>query len=120
MLPDEPTVALIALLQAALGDDVRVMGERPADLTGLLPVVVLARRGGTEMASAQGILGDRPLISGDVYTAGLDAGYQLMTRVRRAMYQLGAAGNTGPIETPDTAEAAGVRRLTATWRYATH
>jgi hypothetical protein len=121
MLPDDPTAGLIAALQDKLGADVHVMGERPADLAERwLPCVVLTRRGGTELASAQAILGDAPLVFADVYTDGLDAGYSLMRDVRAAMYALGARANTGPVPTPDAAEAAGVRRLTASWRYLTH
>jgi hypothetical protein len=119
-LPAEPTRQLIAALQTKLGEERHVMGERPADLSDLLPVVVLARRGGNEMASLQNVLGDSPILSADIYAAGLDAAYDVMRDLRQAMYELGARGNTGPIDTTDGAETAGVRRLTATWTYATH
>lgn len=120
MLPDEPLIALIPALQTLLGDSAAVMGERPADLVDRLPVVVLTRQGGTALSSAQALLGDKPLLFADVYTAGLDAAYPQMQAVRRAMHRLGARENTGPVPTPDADEAAGVRRLTASWSYATH
>jgi len=119
-LPAEQVRALIAAVQAKLGDGVHVMGERPADLLDLLPVVVLYRRGGNELSSSQSVLGDAPVIVGDGYAAGLDAGYDLIHDVRAAMLSLGAKGNTGPVETPDSAAPAGVRRLTASWTYVTH
>lgn len=119
-LPAEPTRALIAALQVKLGDGRHVMGERPTDVADRLPVVVLARRGGVEMASLQNVVGDKPILSADVYASGLDAAYDVMHDVRQGLYELGARGNTGPVETTDGAEPAGVRRLTATWTYATH
>lgn len=120
MLPSEPTRDLIIALQAKLGPGRHVMGERPAGVADRLPVVVLARRGGMEMASLQDVVGDKPILSVDVYAASLDEAYDVMRDVRQAMYELGARGNTGPVDTTDGAEAAGVRRLTATWTYATH
>jgi hypothetical protein len=120
VLPDEPLFALIPALQTLLGDTAKVMGERPADLVGQLPVVVLTRRGGTAIESAQALLGDRPIIFADVYAIGADQVMPVMQDVRRAMRGLGARENTGPVPTPDADEAAGVRRLTASWRYATH
>lgn len=119
-LPDEPTVALLATIRTALTGTAAVMGERPADLVDQLPVVTLTRIGGTAMASLQGLVGDSPLISGDVYADSLPAAYALMAQLRRAMWAAGARENSGPIPTTDAAEAAGVRRLTATWRFQTH
>lgn len=119
-LPDEPVRALIAGVQAKLGDGVQVMGERPADVADRLPVVVLFRRGGNEMASLQAVLGDKPLIVGEAYAAGLDEAYDLIHDLRSAMLSLGARGNTGPVDSTDGTDKALLRRLTATWIFATH
>jgi hypothetical protein len=119
-LPAEPTRQLITALQVALTAGVHVMGERPADLGDHLPAVVLTRAGGTALGSTQALLGDAPLISVDVYAIGLDAAYAQMRDARAALHGLGARETAGPLPTTDTDEAAGIRRVSAVWRFATH
>jgi len=119
-LPDDPLVAFLAayreVLTAAV-PGVLVAGERPPDLLPRLPCVVVARQGGLERDTWQGLIADAPLLSFDCYAAGddpLPAAFALAQHARRAAYACRTREATGPIQTPDEQEPAGLRRVTFT------
>lgn len=61
--------------------DVRVVTDIPADLARVLPVVQLARIGGTDSTPTL----DVALMDVDCYTAGRAASFELAERVREAL-----------------------------------
>lgn len=115
MLPDDPMAAILTAVRARMSP-VAVMGERPADLTEHLPVIVLSRVGGLAAGSAQDHLADRPLVAGDCYAMGLDSAAALAQALRRALRDMGGREATGPQARDDAQEAAGVRRINIVYR----